>query len=255
MTTFDTDERTALVTGGASGIGLATVHALASDGWKVLVADRDVKEAIKIELNQTYPDRVRFAQLDVTDEQAVEALTAETEAEFGPIRGIVCSAGIGRDTPFFDTTADMFRQIYEINVIGTFLVTQSGARIMAANGGGAIVNLASISGMRGNIGRSAYGASKGAIINLTKVMAVELAPYNIRVNAIAPGPVETPMAAALHTPEIREGWSQTVPQRRYGQPEEIASTIAFLLDESRSSYVTGQTLAVDGGFTAGGLIG
>lgn len=106
--------------------------------------DRDVKETVKAELGKAYPGRIRFAQLDVTDEHAVEALMAGTEAEFGSIRGIVCSAGIGRDTPFFDTTADMFRQIYEINVIGTFLVTQAGARIMAASGGGAIVNLASI---------------------------------------------------------------------------------------------------------------
>jgi NAD(P)-dependent dehydrogenase (short-subunit alcohol dehydrogenase family) len=120
--------------------------------------------------------------------------------------------------------------------------------------GGAIVNIASVSGLRGNIGRTAYGASKGAVVTMTQVMAVELAPDNIRVNAIAPGPVETAMVRAMHTSEARQNWLTRVPQRRYGEPQEIARAAAFLLDEEQSSYVTGHVLAVDGGFLAGGLL-
>jgi NAD(P)-dependent dehydrogenase (short-subunit alcohol dehydrogenase family) len=126
---------------------------------------------------------------------------------------------------------------------------------MLAHGGGAIVNIASVSGQRGNIGRSAYGASKGGVITLTQVMACELAPVGIRVNAIAPGPIETPLVKAMHDAVVRAGWLKTVPQRRYAAPEEIAgAAIMFLLDDSKSSFVTGHILNVDGGFAAAGLL-
>jgi NAD(P)-dependent dehydrogenase (short-subunit alcohol dehydrogenase family) len=111
-----------------------------------------------------------------------------------------------------------------------------------------------VSGLRGNIGRTAYGASKGAVVTMTQVMAVELASAKIRVNAIAPGPVETAMVRAMHTPDARRNWANRVPQGRYGQPHEIARAAAFLLDEEQSSYMTGHVLAVDGGFLAGGLL-
>jgi NAD(P)-dependent dehydrogenase (short-subunit alcohol dehydrogenase family) len=125
---------------------------------------------------------------------------------------------------------------------------------MAKAGRGAIVNVASISGLRGSKGRSAYGASKGAVVNLTQVMANDLAPHGIRVNAVAPGPVETPMVKALHTATDRELYNRYIPMRRYAEPCEIASVIHFLLDESQSSFVTGEIIAVDGGYRGAGII-
>ena len=132
----------------------------------------------------------------------------------------------------------MFRKVLDINVVGTFIVARAAARLMKDRGGGAIVNISSVSGLRGGKGRSAYGASKGAVVVLTQVLANDLARYGIRVNAVAPGPVDTPM----------------VQMRRYAEPDEIAIVIEFLLDGARSSYVTGEIVAVDGGFRGAGII-
>src|SRR6202012_3486347 len=128
------------------------------------------------------------------------------------------------------------------------------AKRMKPRGLGAIVNIASVSGIRGNTGRVAYGASKAGLILMTQVMAVELATYGIRVNAIAPGPIDTPLVGELHAPSARAKWMERVPQRRYGLPEDIAGAALFLLDHRASSFVTGQTLAVDGGFSVGGVM-
>ena len=245
-----------IVTGGASGIGLAAARALLGSGWRVLVADLLPDNLDRARDDLSAADDVRFAELDVADEAAVSCVVAEADRDFGPVRGVVNSAGIGRDVPFLDTSADLFRKILDVNLIGTFLVAREAARCMVARGqGGAIVNIASVSGIRGNLGRAAYGASKGGVITLTQVMAVELSAHGIRVNAVAPGPIETPLVKAMHTDEARAGWMRVVPQRRYAAPEEVAGTILYLLDEGRAGFVTGQTICVDGGFTAGGLIG
>ncbi|MFG1351831.1 SDR family NAD(P)-dependent oxidoreductase [Xanthobacter autotrophicus] len=248
--------RSVIVTGGASGIGLAAVEALLEEGWRVVAADIDGEAVARARAQLAgHGDRVRVEVADISDEAQVVDLVTRTQGEFGPLWGVVNSAGIARDVPALDTSVALFREILDVNLVGTFLMAREAARVMKENGGGAIVNIASVSGIRGNLGRSAYGASKGGVLVLTQILAVEFSPFNIRVNGIAPGPVETPMVKAMHTAEARAGWMKTVPMRRYAEPSEVSGAVVFLLDETKSSFVTGQTLNVDGGFTAGGLIG
>jgi NAD(P)-dependent dehydrogenase (short-subunit alcohol dehydrogenase family) len=186
----------------------------------------------------------------VSDEASCASVVAATLSAHGRLDCLVNSAGIGADVPFLQTSAEKFDRIIAVNLRGTFLIGQACARVMGA--GGAIVNIASVSGLRGNTGRAAYGASKGGVITLTQVMACELAELGIRVNAIAPGPVDTPLVAAVHDAEVRAAFNSFVPMRRYGTPEEIAAAAAYLCSDD-ASYVTGHVLAVDGGFLAGGM--
>jgi NAD(P)-dependent dehydrogenase (short-subunit alcohol dehydrogenase family) len=251
MANSDT-QRAAIVTGGASGIGLATVERLIAAGWRVTALDRDASALAR--LRGAHGEKVRTGVLDVTDEAAAEAAVNESADAFGRIDGVVNSAGIGLDKPALDTSVAEFRKVLDINVTGTFIVARAAARIMKRQGSGAIVNLASIAGMRGSKGRVAYGASKGAVITLTQVMAVDLALYGIRMNAVAPGPVDTPLVQAVHTPAVRRAYMHHTPMRRYATADEIARAILFLLDGAQSSYVTGTILPVDGGFSGAGMM-
>ncbi|MEN3148571.1 SDR family NAD(P)-dependent oxidoreductase [Neorhizobium sp. IRAMC:178] len=247
--------RSVVVTGAGSGIGLSTTELLIEAGWHVLAADRDAAALERLmERLGNRAGLLTTVLLDITDEKAIAKLADRCQALQSPLQALVNSAGIGSNVRFAETTTDQLRRMYEVNVVGAFALSQALAPIMRENGGGSIVHIASVSGIKGNLGRSAYGASKGALVTLTKIMAVELADDLIRVNAIAPGPIETPMVKENHTAVTREEWNRTVPMRRYGRPEEIATAIAFLVDERQSSYVTGQILAVDGGFTAAGLM-
>lgn len=243
-----------MVTGAASGIGLATAELLLSSGWKVAAFDRDEKALASHYRERAEKGRVFAAALDVTDEAAVEKAVKHVPDALGGLDGVVNSAGIAADIPALDTPVDLFRKILEVNVTGTFIMARAAARIMKEVGGGAIVNLASVAGLRGSKGRSAYGASKGAVVVLTQVLAGDFARYGIRVNAVAPGPVDTPMIKTMHTPRDRELWARHVPMRRYGEPAEIASVIEFLLDGTKSSYMTGEIVAVDGGFRGAGIV-
>ncbi len=244
----------AVITGGASGIGRTTADLLLSRGWKVALLDLAGKTLDEARAAYAGNADLRLDAIDVTDEPAVEKLLTTIEESLGPITGVVNSAGIAADIDALETPVALFRKILDVNVIGSFIVARGAARLMAKRKAGSIVNIASISGLRGSKGRVAYGTSKGAVITMTQVLANDLAKHGIRVNAIAPGPVETPMVKALHSDADRKLWKTFVPMRRYAQPEEIASAIAFLIDDAQSSYVTGEVLAVDGGFRGAGII-
>jgi NAD(P)-dependent dehydrogenase (short-subunit alcohol dehydrogenase family) len=248
-----TAPRVAIVTGGASGIGAATALRLLADGWSVVIADRDPKALDEARRLHGASKTVRIASLDVTDEAAVTALVDDVETGFGAIKGVANSAGIAMDKHVFDTGVADFRRMLDVNVIGSFIVARAAARAMAKRKAGAIVNIASVSGLRGSKGRVAYGTSKGAVVTMTQVMATDLARHGVRVNALAPGPVETPMVKAVHTDADRRTWLRFVPMRRYGTTAEMASVIAFLLDDTQSGYVTGEIIAADGGFRGGGI--
>ena len=244
-----TKQPTILVTGGASGIGFAIVEAVLAAGWRAIAVDVDAGH-----LASARNAELRFEQLDVADDDAVVKSIAACEREFGPLSGVVNSAGIARDVPTLETSAALFRRILDVNLVGSFLVSREAAKAMVGRGGGAIVNLASISGVTGNKGRTAYGASKGGVVVMTKVMAVELAPFRIRVNAIAPGPIDTPMIKQVQPDAERTIWMNKMPQHRYGAPSDIASAAMFLLDDQKSGFITGQTIWVDGGFTIAGVM-
>ncbi len=240
-------EKIALVTGGLSGIGAAIASRFAAEGAQVVAADIVATTGVIGEgvINPLW--------LDVADADSCAAAMGAIEQRFGRLDVMVHCAGIGADFSFLDTPVDVFDRVYAVNLRGTFLIGQAAARLMCKAAKGSIVNLSSVSGMRGNLGRAAYGASKAGVITLSQVMAVELATNGIRVNVISPGPIETPLAAVVHDQAIRDAWVRVVPMARYGQPDEIASAALFLSSDA-ASYVSGQVLAVDGGFIGGGLV-
>lgn len=245
-------DKAVLVTGAGRGIGRAIAIAAARDGAAVTIADRDAEGAAST-----------VTQILKAGGQAV-AIVADVGAPidceraakfaldaFGRIDGLVNNAGIGFYQPFLETSLDDWERVMRVNLTSAFLLGQQAARTMARQGSGRIVNIGSISGQRGGEGRSAYGTSKAGLMHLTRVMAVELAPAGIAVNAISPGPIETDLSQ--HAAALRRAYLDRIPMGRYGEPEAVAAATIFLLSDE-CQFVTGHVLDVDGGFMAAGLM-
>jgi NAD(P)-dependent dehydrogenase (short-subunit alcohol dehydrogenase family) len=244
--------KVALVTGAARGIGLAVARRFLAEGWCVALLDIEgalLHSAVTV---LACPDSTMALHCDVSDAEGVTEAIARVGKRFGRLDALVNNAGIAVFAPLLETSDEDWKRVLEVNLTGPFLCTKAAAPLMREHGGGAVVNITSISAVRASTLRSAYGTSKAGLAHLTKQLAVELASLGIRVNGVAPGPVETAMAKAVHTPEIRADYHDAIPLNRYGLEEELAEAVFFLCSD-RASYITGQILAVDGGFDAAGI--
>jgi 3-oxoacyl-[acyl-carrier protein] reductase len=246
--------KVAIVTGSGQGIGREIALAMAREGASVAVADWNEAKAREVASEITASGGTAMPlKVDISDADQVEAMVRQAIEAFGRIDVLVNNAGIGHVKPFLEITLEEWNRVLGINLTGQFLCAQAVARVMLRQGGGRIVNVASISGERGGTGRAAYGAAKAGVILLTKVMAVELAAKGIGVNAISPGPTETEQVRECHDNATRAAYHSVLPIKRYAAPSEIAAAALFLASEE-ASFVNGHILNVDGGFGAAGLI-
>ena len=250
------ERRVAVVTGGAMGIGAQVCESLAAAGHLAVVADLDIEAAAATadRLGQAGGQAVALV-MDVGRPESIAQAFAQIDRDFGRCDILVNCAGIAKVFPFLDFPLDDFAATMNVNVTGTLLCAQAAARLMLRRHWGRIVNIASVAGMRAvGTGRTAYGTSKGAVIALTRQMAVELAEHGITANAVAPGPVDTPMTRVLHTERFREEYAKAIPMNRYGTTAEIAAAVMYLVSND-ASYTSGVVLPVDGGFLASGARG
>jgi NAD(P)-dependent dehydrogenase (short-subunit alcohol dehydrogenase family) len=245
-------QKVALVAGAARGIGLAVAKRFLAEGWSVALLDIEGKLLGESVEALAASDRTLGLNCDVSDANAVAGAFAALDQRFGRLDALVNNAGIAVFAPLLETSEADWSRVLEVNLTGPFLCTKAAVPLMREHGGGAIVNITSISAVRASTLRSAYGTSKAGLAHLTKQLAVELASLGIRVNGVAPGPVDTAMAKAVHSPEIRADYHDAIPLNRYGLEEELAEAV-FLLCSDLASYITGQILAVDGGFDAAGI--
>jgi len=254
MTSIDLSGKRCLITGAGRGIGRQLALDFARAGAAVAALDRDpvpLGEVVAA-INSANGSAVGVA-LDLAHLGAIPARLEALMQSFGTIDILVNNAAVVVARSFVDTSLDELETMLRINLQAPFVCAQVVAKAMLRQKSGRIINMASHSGMLGSSNRAGYAASKGGILGATRVMAVELAPHGITVNAIAPGPIESAHTRTAHTGERRAAWNDAVPVGRYGEAVEVSAAALFLASP-QASYITGQTLAVDGGFTAAGLI-
>ena len=252
MTTALSLTPVAVVTGGARGIGLGIARWFLARGYRVALLDIDAATLARTDAELNDSARVLALVCDVSNPEQVQKAIAQVDTAFGRIDSLVNNAGIAVFKTIGTTSYEEWRAVMATNLDGAFLCTQACVPAMLRSGGGSVVNIASISGLRASTLRVAYGTSKAALIHLTKQQAAELGTVGIRVNAVAPGPVETDMAKLVHSVAIRSDYHDVIPLNRYGSVEEIAAVAGFLCSAD-AAYVNGQVLAVDGGFEAAGV--
>jgi NAD(P)-dependent dehydrogenase (short-subunit alcohol dehydrogenase family) len=241
--------KSAIVTGAARGIGLATTLKLLDQGWRVAMIDNDSAELASASKGLK---NVLTYDTDVSIEEEVTAAHIDLAAQWPQVHGLVNNAGLAKFGPMADMDYKTWRAVMATNLDGPFLMTQTFRPLLEAAKGASIVNITSISGLRASTLRVAYGTSKAALAHLTQQQAAELGNLGIRSNAVAPGPVRTKLAMAVHTQDIIDAYHDAIPLNRYGSETEIANAICFLLSDE-ASYINGQTIAVDGGFESTGI--
>jgi NAD(P)-dependent dehydrogenase (short-subunit alcohol dehydrogenase family) len=249
MLAMSKSNQVAVITGAARGIGLATARRFIEAGYAVAMLDIDAPELERAA--GALRGRVLPIVCDVADIAQVRAAAAKVAADLGRVVALVNNAGVAVFKPILETSLEEWQRVLAVNLDAPFICTQVFAPALL-RGGGAVVNIASVSGVRASALRVAYGTSKAALMHLTKQQALELGAMGIRVNAVAPGPVDTAMAKQVHTASIRADYHDAIPLNRYGEEREIAEAVFFLCSDA-ASYVNGQTLAVDGGFDAAGI--
>lgn len=248
---FDLTGKIAIVTGGGSGLGYDISLTLANAGATVVIADINAELGLRTanEIQQSGREAM-FFELDVANSQGVKEMTCSVVETFGAINILVNSAGITKRLPPLDFPEEDFDRIIAVNLKGTFLCCQAAARQMVQHGGGKIVNLTSIGGMVGLPNTVAYCASKGGVVQMTRALAIDLAPSKINVNAIAPSLANTPIAATVfQNPKTLDWFLSKVPLGRLCEPRDISEAVLFL-SSSASDFITGHILAVDGGYLA-----
>lgn len=234
-------ERVAIVTGAGQGIGLEIARTLHAHGARVVLVDVD-GDAAKAAADQV--DGLGLA-CDVTNEDQVKAVVRDTVGEFGRLDVFVNNAGITRDASLKKMTVDQFDSVITVHLRGTWLGVREASAVMRENKTGSIINISSLSGKSGNPGQTNYSAAKAGIVGLTKAAAKELAHHNVRVNAVQPGLIRTPMTAAM-PPEVFAEREASIPMKRAGEPAEVAGAVVFLASDL-ASYITGTIIEVGGG--------